>query len=195
MRGSSEAVLLFATSNAHKVAEVQRIISEFGLSVRQTDAKGVEMQADDNRAVAAHASKRAAEAASAPVFVEDAGLFIESLGGFPGPYSSYVFKTLGLERILHLLDDGQLRWASFRSAVAYCEPGGEPIVFEGAIRGLIAARPAGSEGFGFDPIFLPEGSSKTLAELSMDEKCRISHRAVSVRKFGAWYTQRGEKRF
>jgi XTP/dITP diphosphohydrolase len=195
MPGSNEE-LLFATSNKHKVAEVQQILSEFQLRVRPLDLKGTEIQSDDILAIAAYASRGASERARRPVFVEDAGLFIEALGGFPGPYSSYVFRKLGPEGVLHLLgDDVKNRWAFFRSALAYCEPGGEPAVFEGSIRGRIVAGPAGSEGFGFDPIFVPEGGAKTLAEMSLDEKCRISHRAISVRRFGAWFAKRGEKRF
>src|SRR5437870_5207352 len=103
MPGSNEEKeIFFATSNEHKVAEVQHVLSEFRLRARPLDLKGTEIQADDILAIAAYASRGASESARGPVFVEDAGLFIESLGGFPGPYSSYVFRKLGSEGVLHL---------------------------------------------------------------------------------------------
>ena len=191
MPESSEVV--FATSNKHKVAEVERILGEFGLKVRPADIKGTEVQSDDISVVASYASRGAAEIAGDPVIVEDAGLFVDSLGGFPGPYSSFVYRKIGVDGILRLMSAIPKRWAFFRSVVAYCEPGSEPRLFEGAVRGWIVTSPAGSEGFGFDPIFAPEGMAKTLAEIPLEEKCKISHRATAFRKFGVWFTQGKEK--
>ena len=191
MPESSEVV--FATSNSHKVAEVEMVLSEFGLKVRPADIKGIEVQSDDDISiVASYASQGAAESAGSPIVVEDAGLFVESLNGFPGPYSSYVYAKIGVEGVLRLLGGVPKRWAFFRSAVAYCEPGNLPRVFEGAVRGWIVTSPAGSDGFGFDPIFAPEGMAQTLAEISLEEKCKISHRAIAFRKFGTWFTERRE---
>jgi XTP/dITP diphosphohydrolase len=185
--------VLFATSNKHKVAEAEVVLAEFGLKVRPADIKGIEVQSDDISIVASYASRGAAESAGGPVIVEDAGLFVESLNGFPGPYSSYVYQKVGVDGILRLLGGIPERRAFFRSAVAYCEPGTVPSVFEGAVQGWIVTSPAGSDGFGFDPIFAPEGMDQTLAEISLKEKCRISHRAISFRKFGTWFTERNRK--
>ena len=85
--------------------------------------------------VAAYSAREAARRYGRALIVEDAGLFVEALGGFPGPFSSYAFKTIGIEGLLTLLGGRRSRKASFRSAVAYCEPGGEPRVFEGEVLG------------------------------------------------------------
>ncbi len=180
--------IIFATSNAHKVTEAEIILAEFGVKVTAVRAKGQEIQSDDIAAVASHAARAAARSVGSPLIVEDAGLFVDSLGGFPGPYSSYACSKIGLEGMLRLLGESSQRWAIFRSAVAYCEPEGEPRLFEGAVRGWIVTVPSGAHGFGFNPIFAPEGLTQTLAELSIEEKCRVGHRGIAMRKFGAWFS-------
>ena len=153
--------------------------------------KGLEIQSDDTAEVARFASADAAKKYERPLIVEDTGLFIDALGGFPGPYASFVFRSVGSEAILRLLGGRgeEERRATFWSAVAYCEPQGVPRVFRGSIVGAIARRAAGRGGFGFDPIFIPAGDSLTLAQLSIDEKSRISHRAEAATKFGEWYVR------
>jgi len=190
--------VLFATSNGGKLEEARKILTPFGLSVEQHDGKGVEIQADTTGEVAVHASRAAAMAAGRPVLVEDAGLYVESLKGFPGPYSAHAFKTIGVAGILALLRSSRGRRvdraAMFVSSVSYCEPQGEPQLFEGSVPGTIAVSPRGSKGFGFDPIFLPQGGTKTFGEMTLEEKCVVSHRAVAMRKFAKWYASRGEHR-
>jgi XTP/dITP diphosphohydrolase len=83
-----------------------------------------------------------------------------------------------------------MRVAEFVSSLAYCEPHGEPALFDGRARGTIATEPRGTKGFGFDPIFVPDGGRKTFGELTMDEKCAVSHRADSMKKFAKWYLKR-----
>lgn len=194
MRGSSSAdarSVLFATSNRGKLEEARTILAPFGISVEQFDGKGVEIQADTTSEVAAYSSKGAARAAGRAVLVEDAGLFVEALNGFPGPYSAYAFKTVGVGGIIALLrGEHSKRGARFVSSLAYCEPSGEPEVFEGSARGTIAARARGSKGFGFDPIFLLHGSTKTFGELGLEDKCAVSHRGAAMRKFAKWYLSR-----
>ncbi len=197
MRGSNSGgeAVLFATSNHGKLEEARTILAAFGLSVEQYDGKGVEIQADTTSEVAAFASKGAAKAAGRPVLVEDAGLYVDSLKGFPGPFSAYAFKTIGLVGIIALLrpsppERGEARAARFVSSMAYCEPLGEPRLFEGSVRGTITTRPRGKKGFGFDPIFLPDGDARTFGELTLEEKCAVSHRAVAMTKFAKWYLSR-----
>jgi XTP/dITP diphosphohydrolase len=195
MRGSSRRgrpSILFATSNRGKLAEARTILAPFGISVKQFDGKGVEIQADTNLEVAAYSSRGAARAAGRAVLVEDAGLYVDSLAGFPGPYSAYAFKTIGASGIIALLKPGRTtRRARFVSALAYCEPLGEPSLFEGSVLGRITTAPRGSEGFGFDPIFVPEGSTRTFAEMAPAEKSAFSHRGAAMRKFAAWYLSKG----
>lgn len=121
------------------------------------------------------------------MLVEDAGLHVDSLNGFPGVYSAYAFKTIGLAGILKMLGPSSSRGASFVSSVAYCEPEGEPVLFEGSVKGTISRRPRGRRGFGFDPIFVPRGGTKTFGELTLEEKSSVSHRARSMRRFARWY--------
>lgn len=198
MQGSNSGggnVVLLATSNRGKLEEARTILSPFGLSVEQCEGKGIEIQADTTSEVAAFASRGAAKASGKPVLVEDAGLYVDSLKGFPGPYSAYVFKTLGVVGIIELLrsSPGKGRAASFVSSLAYCKPRGEPSLFEGSVTGTIARRPRGKRGFGFDPIFVPDGGARTFGELTLEEKCAVSHRAVALRKFAKWYLSRDKR--
>lgn len=199
MPGSSNGPSVnFATSNEGKVREARIVLSPFGITVRPFAGKGEEIQADIAE-VASYSAARAAGRYRKAVLVEDAGLYVEGVGGFPGAFSSYVFKTIGIPGLLKLLAGTKRgdRAASFRSAVAYCRPGGRPHVFEGEVRGVICDEPAGENGFGFDPIFLPTGASRTMGQLSLEEKCAISHRGEAMRKFGAWYlaVKRSGQRF
>lgn len=125
---------------------------------------------------------------SYPVFVEDSGLFIKALNRFPGPYSSYVYQTLGLSGILKLLSSVQDREAEFKSVIAFCDQKHTLKCFLGSVQGTISYEARGVSGFGFDPLFEPNcGGGKTFAEMSVEEKCLISHRGIVLRKFAKWY--------
>jgi len=104
-------------------------------------------------------------------------------------FSSYVFKTLGVNGLLKLMKDVDDRSAFFHSVVAFCAPKGKPVVFHGRVDGRIVDEVRGGAGFGFDPVFAPlNGDDRTFAEMSMMEKNRFSHRAEAFRRFGEWYT-------
>ncbi len=149
--------LKFVTSNDHKFAEAKDIAGEQGLEIDRVDASYVEIQADTLREVVEASAESALGLAGGPCFVEDAGLFIDILDGFPGPYSSYVFKTIGNQGVLSLMEGVKDKRAEFRSAVGYCEPGSEPRMFEGRARGSITKEERGGSGFGYDPIFMLRG--------------------------------------
>jgi len=190
------AQVLFATSNRAKLEEARVILAPFGISLRSYDGKGIEIQADTNAEVASYASRSAALKAGGPVIVEDAGLYVQSLGGFPGPYSAYVFKTIGTKGVGSLLQTAARqteRTAAFVSSVAYCEPGREPVLFEGKVEGTVAKNPRGDRGFGFDPIFVPKRGSRTFGELTLQEKCRVSHRGIAMRRFAEWFLSRDRR--
>lgn len=182
--------LIFVTSNRHKFEEVSQLAAEHGLTVEMRTVQYMEIQADDLAVIAHHSAKKAWEKIGAKVFVEDAGLFIRALSGFPGPYSSFVFKTMGNEGVLKLMHGVSDRRAEFRSVIGYCEQGLQPMIFEGIVRGSITAATHGSKGFGFDPIFLPKGSHKTFGEMDVVEKNKFSHRAKAMKKFINWYEKR-----
>ena len=179
----------FVTGNIHKLKEVEGILRSYGIKVKMIKVKKMEIQADELIAIAEHAAINAAKEAGVPVVVEDAGLFIEALRGFPGPYSSYVFKTIGNDGIIKLMKGITDRRARFISVVAFAKPEGYVRTFVGVAEGLISVEPRGSMGFGFDPIFIPyEGDGRTFAEMSLDEKNRISHRGKAFRSLAKWLT-------
>jgi XTP/dITP diphosphohydrolase len=182
-------VVFLVTGNIHKFAEASLVLSEFGLSTAMLNVDIVEIQADTIEDVAKASVIDAVRKCRLPVIVEDAGLFIEALKGFPGPYSSYVFRTVGLKGVLKLMENEKGRRAFFKSVVAFSAPNQKsPKIFRERIEGRIAEQPKGHEGFGFDPIFFPlGGKGKAFAEMSMNEKNKLSHRAKALHAFAEWY--------
>ncbi|KSW11323.1 non-canonical purine NTP pyrophosphatase [Pyrodictium occultum] len=177
-------VIYAATSNMHKIRELERVLSECGYRVEPIAAPKVELQGD-LRSVALYAASLAYSIVGRPLIVEDAGLFIEALNGFPGPYSAYVYKTIGIEGVVKLMEGVADRRAYFYSVIALAYDRGVAL-FEGRCDGRIAEEPRGTRGFGFDPIFIPEGESRTFAEMSIEEKNMYSHRARAARRLCSW---------
>jgi XTP/dITP diphosphohydrolase len=163
------------------------VLRELGLTIDRVNSKGSELQSDDLGEIAKFAATEASKSEGRALAVEDTGLFIASLNGFPGPYANFTHRKLGLDVILRILEYSRDRSAIFESAVAYCEPGGIPHLFRGSLRGRIGTRASGSNGFGFDPVFIPAGEDVTLAQMTLERKCSMSHRAIAVRRFGKWY--------
>jgi XTP/dITP diphosphohydrolase len=189
----SQLSLLFVTGNKNKFAEAQIIMKRAGISLTQYHERPIEIQSNSLHDIAHHSCQQALEVVKQPLFVEDAGMFIYPLNGFPGPYSSYVLKTLGNSGILKLMDSEKNRTAVFRSVIAYGEPNRDIQLFEGETMGRISRRIRGTE-WGFDPIFIPdEGDGSTYAEMPDDMKNRISHRAKSLSKFVQWFLKYGPK--
>jgi XTP/dITP diphosphohydrolase len=177
-------VIYFVTGNRGKFEEAKGILGE----VEQRNIGYTEIQADSLEEVAAFGMREVSEKLEGPVMIEDAGLFIDCLCGFPGVYSAYVFDTIGNEGILRLMDGVTDRRAVFRSVLGYVEPGMEPILFRGELEGEIATGPWGLGGFGYDPIF--EVGGKTIAEMELAEKNEISHRGASIRALKRWLASR-----
>ncbi len=182
----------FLTENRHKLEEARSILAPFEISIRPLRGSKVEIQSPHLETIAKYAVKQAIDNHAGLVIVEDSGLFIDALGGFPGPFSSYVYSTIGLRGVLKLL--GPQRSASFRCSVAVGSRKMSPRVFNGIVRGRISSRISGQEGFGYDPIFIPENSTKTFGENSKEFKNECSHRAVAFRKFAEWFLQSLNKR-
>ena len=176
--------LAFVTSNPGKVEEARKYLEPLGIEVYQLRFEYPEIQADTLEEVAEYGVMWLAERIKEPFFLDDSGLFIEALRGFPGVYSAYVYKTLGIGGILKLLAGESNRRAYFKSVIAYWN--GELHVFTGRVDGEITTEPKGSGGFGFDPIFKPRGFDKTFAEMTTNEKNRISHRGRALKAFASW---------
>jgi len=181
-------VAFFATSNVHKFNEARFLLSEFKIAVAMLKVKTVEIQDNDIENIAVASASDAVKKCNVPIIVEDAGLFIKALNDFPGPYSSYIFQTIGTNGVLKLMKDIGNRNAFFHSVVAFCKPKEKPVTFHGKVEGKIVQEERGDSGFGFDPIFAPlKGDGRTFAEMRIEEKNRFSHRAEALRKFAKWY--------
>jgi XTP/dITP diphosphohydrolase len=180
----------FVTENRNKYVEAARIAASFGVIMRHLKLRKQEIQSQKLSDIASFAAKQAAESTRKSIVVEDAGFSVRALSGFPGPYSSYVFDTLGWEGILRLLYSAKNREALFEAVVAYCEPSHRPMCFAGSVKGTVTRRAKGSNGFGFDPIFVPRGNRRTFAEMSAEEKNLYSHRAKAFTKFCKWFASR-----
>jgi len=174
--------LLFLTSNKHKVAEAAGILKRFNTNIVSSSQKGIEIQCDSLAEVARICAENAYNSIKKPFFVEDSGLFVDALGGFPGVYSSYVLDKVGCEGILRLLDQERQRSAHFGCAVAYADEDGVQI-FEGKVMGRISDQIDLGGGFGYDPIFIPDGHDKAFSQI-LDVKQKISHRVVALEKLG-----------
>lgn len=175
-------MLRFVTSNAGKAREASEYLP---VEVRQIEYDYPEIQSSDLEEIAVAGARDAYEEIGEPVFVDDAGLLIDALEGFPGPYSSYVEETLGIERVQQLTAREENRRAQFRAIVAYADSEGIE-TFDGVVRGRIVP-PRGEGGFGYDPIF--EHREKTFAEMSTEEKNAVSHRGRALAKFGDWLAE------
>jgi XTP/dITP diphosphohydrolase len=190
-------VAFFVTTNFHKFNEARQVLAKAGVAAALLKLEAIEIQ-DDNLEKIAEASVRdAVKKSRLPVLVEDSGLFIEAVKGFPGPYSSQAYRTLGTKGILKLMRGITERNAYFYSVVAFHSPErASPKCFHGKVEGRITLKERGDQGFGFDPIFAPKGGSdKTLAKMTTTEKNKISHRGQALGKFAVWYTSTYNKGF
>ncbi|MFI3259406.1 MAG: RdgB/HAM1 family non-canonical purine NTP pyrophosphatase [Rikenellaceae bacterium] len=181
--------ILFATNNAHKLEEVKALLPE-GIELTTPRECGIEEEIPETaETLEGNALQKAHYLYSRTglnVFADDTGLEVEALGGAPGVRSAR-YATEGHDpeannRLLMAnLEGKDNRKAQFRTVIALIIDGKEHL-FEGVVKGQIATQYSGNEGFGYDPIFIPEGKGRTFAEMSMDEKGEISHRGRATRK-------------
>ena len=177
----------FLTSNKGKFREAQAVARASGLRLQMLVAPKIEIQSETLVEIASYAAEEAASRLGIAVVAEDAGLFIDELNGFPGPYSSDIFKRLGNKGILKLMEGISHRDAKFSSVAAFCAPSSRPRCFSGTVVGQIGLRPRGTGGFGFDPIFIPsKGHGRTFAQMTVKEKNGLSHRAASFGRLSKW---------
>jgi XTP/dITP diphosphohydrolase len=179
----------FITSNNNKFKEAQRILSAYKIDVKLIKVDLLEVQDDELENVSRFTLEYAKKKFIGKIMVEDSGLFIEDLKGFPGPYSAYIYRRIGCEGILKLLFNINNRYAEFRSAISFTNTNTDMEIktFTGVVEGQISKEKRGREGFGYDPIFIPEKSENTFAEMDLDDKNRYSHRGLSLKKFAEWY--------
>ena len=176
--------ITFASTNQNKFLEVQSILSTRNISVNFSQIHLVEIQSDSLEEIAREKAKTAFAKVRRQVIVEDDGLFIDSLGGFPGQYSSFVLRTIGNDGILKLLAGSAKRSAYFCSLIAFYN-GIILSISDGRVDGRISDRVT-EGGWGYDPIFVPDGTDLTFAELKKN-KNEYSHRKRALEKFAQWY--------
>ena len=174
--------IYFATGNSGKAKHASEILGE-KFEVEQVEVETIEPQSKSIEEIAEFKVEQAIEKTdleeNAFVMADDSGLFVDSLNGFPGPLSSPFDSMVGKERLLDLVDEGVK--AEFRAAVAFYNPQSKEVeVFTGKAEGEIV-EPRGDGGFGYDPLFLPEGNDKTWGE-DPDYKNQVSHRERALEK-------------
>ena len=188
--------LVFATNNAHKLSEIRNILGNSleVVSLAEIDCHDdIPETADTLEGNALLKARYVHERYALPCFADDTGLEVEALGGGPGVHTArYAYPDrhdpeANTRKLLAELADKDNRRARFRTAIAYIDEAGAEHLFEGIVNGSIAEAERGTEGFGYDPVFCPEeGCGKTFAELGVDVKNRISHRARAVAQFAQY---------
>ncbi len=157
------------------------MLAEAGIESEMLDMDYPEVQSDALEEVVKSALKWLSGKVEGDFLIDDSGLFISTLGGFPGVHSSYVFDTVGLEGIIKLLEGTEDRYAEFVCCIGLHWKD-EDWRFMGNVVGTLGYEPRGDFGFGFDSIFIPAGGEKTFAEISVEEKNKLSHRRNALEK-------------
>lgn len=185
--------ILFATNNAHKLTEVQAVLGDRYTLVTPRDCGATEEIPETQPTLEGNALQKARylyERTGLDCFADDTGLEVEALGGAPGVHSAR-YATDGHDfaannrLLLRNLAGEENRRARFRTVVALIL-GGREYLFEGVVEGQIIDRETGHEGFGYDPLFRPDGYDRTFAQMTTEEKNAVSHRARAVRKLAAF---------
>ena len=183
--------VFFATNNVNKFNEAREVLAKNKMAMGMLRIKSLEIQSESLEEIARASVIEAFERYRLPIVVEDAGLFVDALNGFPGPYAAYVYRTVGNKGLLRLMERIDNRKAKFKSVVAYFSSQlKSPMCFDGTVSGEIVheeRKASDRTAFGFDPIFKPDKGDKTFAQMNVAEKCRCSHRAAAFRKFAEWY--------
>ena len=178
--------ITFVTGNEGKAHEAATALAPLGIEVEMRDLDPVEIQAAALEDIARAKCEVLIGKLDPPFMVDDGGLFVHALKDFPGVYSAHVLKTIGVPGILRLMEGVGDRRAHFAAVVGYYD-GGAVRTFPGRCDGHIAtaARHAG-HGFGFDPIFVPEGETQTFGELPAERKNAYSHRGRALAQLAAY---------
>jgi XTP/dITP diphosphohydrolase len=173
------------TGNSNKARE---IAASIGAPVETASLDILEIQSLSVAEVAREKALAAYRALGVPVVVDDTGMNIAALGGLPGALVFWFLDTLGPEGILRLMRDQSDRSASVSTCIAYCD-GPDVRLFEGVVEGTLSSESRGTNGFGYDPIFIPDGQSKTYAEMTAEEKNALSMRSIALSKLRDFLVQ------
>ena len=184
--------LVFASRNNGKIKEIKMMLEPYGVEVLTAIDLNLEDIEETGTTFAENAALKAIAAAKQsglPALADDSGLCVDALGGRPGVYSARYAPNRdfdkGMDMLLGELEGvpSEKRSAHFMCVLALAEPKGECRFFEGRVNGHIAEKKSGATGFGFDPLFVPEGYKTTFAEMSAKEKASMSHRGNAFKNF------------
>jgi XTP/dITP diphosphohydrolase len=198
----SNVKLVLATANPGKIKEMHDILTGSGIEVVTRDDLNIRMDVEETGTTFLENATLKAEAiclaSKMPAVADDSGLVVEALGGKPGVYSSsYGGEALTAEQrcnfLLDAMKDMEQRRAKFVCNIVCAFPNGKLLTATGECYGTISTEIRGAKGFGYDPVFIPDGFTKTLAELSGEEKNAISHRGKALTEFIALLTGTVEK--
>ena len=179
--------VFLVTSNLGKVEEISKHLEKFGIKVIGKGMEIPEIQ-DGQERVAIEKAKYAVDIIKSPLIVEDTALFFEAFDDFPGIHTKFIFKAIGYEGILKLLEN-KPRKSYFKTVIAYCEPSKEPKTFIGIDNGRISetVRGISHPRLPYDSIFIPDGDDRTFAEMTKEEKSKYSARAKAAEEFAQWF--------
>ena len=179
--------IIFITTNKFKFEEVQDILKDYPIELEQLSMEYEEDHDSSIEEIARSAVKKLSTELNKPIILEDTGLFFEAYNGFPGALPKFVFNTLGYKGIFKLIQ-GESRKAYFKTVAGYCEPNKEPVLFTGTMKGEITDKiyNEDQEAMPYDRIFIPEGESKTISDMTLEEKNSLSQRAEAFKKFGEY---------
>lgn len=185
--------LIYLTTNPNKVNEANEFFGKkygFNLEIVNPDFEIIEIQAKTCGEVVAFSAEYAANKLGKAVLKSDSGLYIEALGGLPGPYNHYFDKQIGVEKFLELFKNEKNRKARLEHCFAFCEPGKKAIVFSGGGMGIISHEVRGTRGCWHDRFYIPDGESKTLSELrEIDYEKEATFWGDAKDQFARWYKE------
>ena len=184
---------VYLTTNKGKFEEAMHIFKDkygFDIDIKEPDFEVLEIQATNCKDVVAFSVKYAAEKLGRPCIKSDSGLYIDALGGLPGPYNHDFDHLLGIDKFLELFKNETNRKARLEDCFAYCEPGEEPIVFTGGGTGTISYEAKGNLGRWHDKFYIPDGETKTLSELrEIDRDYEAKFWGSAKEDFAKWYKE------
>ena len=184
---------VYLTTNKGKFEEAMHIFKDkygFDIDIKEPDFEVLEIQATNCKDVVAFSVKYACEKLGRPCIKSDSGLYIDALGGLPGPYNHDFDCLLGIDKFLELFKNEKNRKARLEDCFAYCEPGEEPIVFTGGGTGTISYEARGNLGRWHDKFYIPDGETKTLSELrEIDRDYEAKFWGSAKEDFAKWYLE------
>jgi len=190
--------ICFATNNLHKLEEVRAKVASLDITINSLSDIGCAEELPETQETIPGNSLQKAEYVlsryDVPCFADDTGLEVEALNGAPGVYSA---RYAGPQRssadnislLLKNLENTDNRSAQFRTVITLVGIQPTPLVFEGIVKGRISTTLRGTSGFGYDPVFIPDGHDRTFAEMTLAEKNQLSHRAIAVSKLVAFLSR------